>query len=374
MFNNEFPPLGGGTGTVNLELFNIFKKNHNLQIDLVTSSFQKKKEIEQFSENIQIIKLPVRKKDIHHASNLELIIYAFKATVLARKLHKQNNYDLIFVWSTVPAGLPAIFLKKFKNIPYVVRVGGSDIPGFEQRYSVVYKIITPFIKKVWINAKIIIAKCKTEKKMISAINPNLKISIINNGIDTDVFFPKDKEPKEQLKIICSARLIKRKGQETLINAISILKEKGIFPIIDFVGDGDAKEEYIQLAKFKGVFEQTKFLSYVPRKNMPKLYQNADIFILPSFNEGMSNALLEAMSCGLPVVVTNVGGTEELVNNSNGYVFTAGNINELVKILEELHFNKKSLKKLGQNSRKKAELFNWNNIANEYLNLFNNIVK
>jgi glycosyltransferase involved in cell wall biosynthesis len=108
--------------------------------------------------------------------------------------------------------------------------------------------------------------------------------------------------------------------------------------------------------------------------MPKKYQNADIFVLPSYNEGMSNALLEAMSCGLPVVVTNVGGTEELVDSSNGFVFNAGDVDELVKILKQLHFNKEKFEELGKNSRKKAEQLNWSNIANKYLELFYTIVK
>jgi glycosyltransferase involved in cell wall biosynthesis len=374
MFNNEFPPLGGGTGTVNLELFNIFKGIPNLQIDLITSSFSKKKEIEKFSKNITITKLPVGKKDIHHASNFELIVYALKAIFLAFKFHKKQKYDLVFVWSTVPAGLPAIFLFFLKKIPFIVRVGGSDIPGFEERYSVVYKFITPFIKLVWKKAKKIIAKCKTEKEMLIAINPNLKINIVDNGVDTNIFFPLKITKTKQLKIICSARLIKRKGQDILINAISKLKEIGIIINVDFVGDGDEKNAYIKLAKKKGVYEQIIFSSYIPRTEMPKKYQNADIFVLPSYNEGMSNALLEAMSCGLPVVVTNVGGTEELVDSSNGFVFNAGDVDELVKILKQLHFNKEKLEELGENSRKKAEQLNWSNIANKYLELFYTIVE
>jgi len=145
-------------------------------------------------------------------------------------------------------------------------------------------------------------------------------------------------------------------------------------MVDFVGDGDEKEEYIKLAKDKNVYEQVIFSSYVPRKKMPRKYQDADVFVLPSYNEGMSNALLEAMSCGLPVVVTNVGGTEELVDKTNGFVFSPGNVEELVKILKELYFNKEKLEELGKNSRKKAEQFNWNNIANKYLELFNTIVE
>ncbi len=372
MFNNEFPPLGGGTGTVNLELFNILKNNKDIKIDLITSSGNAKKEFLQFSENIRIIKFPVGKKNIHHASNTELLRYIVKASFGAFKYNKKEKYDFIFVWSSVPAGFPALLLKIFKNVPYIVRIGGPDIPGFENRYKFVYKIISPIIKLIWRKAEFLTVKCKTEKEMIKAINDKLIIKTIYNGVDDRKFIPKNKKLSENLKLICSARLIKRKGQYTLIEAISNLKKQGIPIFVDFVGNGDEREAYIKYAKDKDVSEQIIFSAYVPREKMPEKYQSADVFVLPSFNEGMSNALLEAMACGLPAVVTDVGGTEELVDEKNGFVFQAGNVNELVKILKHLHTNKQIIEQLGKSSRKKAEQFNWRSIADEYMKLFNNI--
>ncbi len=374
MFNNEFPPLGGGTGTVNLELFKIFKNYPNIKIDLITSSGSKKKEVERFSENIKIFRYPVGKKNIHHASNGELIRYALKATFAGFKLHKKEKYNLIFVWTTVPAGFPAFLLKLRKKVPYIIRIGGPDIPGFEERYGFVYKIISPLIKIMWKKAELLVTKCKSEKEMIEKINNKLNIKTIYNGVDTDKFFPSKKNTPTPLKLICSARLIKRKGQYTLIDAVSRLKKEGIIINVDLVGEGDEKDAYINYSKEKNVTEQIIFSGYVPRENMPEKYQETDIFILPSYNEGMSNALLEAMGCGLPVIVTNVGGTEELVDKTNGFIFNAGNSDELSDILKQIHFNKTGLKELGQNSRKKAIQFNWKNIAGEYFKLFNTIVK
>jgi len=373
MFNNEFPPLGGGTGTVNLELFNIFKNIPDLTIDLISSSGSKNKEIDKFSENIRIIKYPVGKKDIHHASNSELIKFTLKASFAGFRLHKKEKYDLVFVWSSVPSGFPAVLLRIFKKLPFIVRVGGPDIPGFEERYSFVYKIISPVIKFIWKKSEILITKCKTEKEMIKAINKKLEIKTIYNGVDTTKFKPsKEKNSSQSLKLICSARLIKRKGQYTLIDAVSNLKKEGVKIHVDLVGEGDEKEAYIKYAKEKEVAKQIMFSGYVPRKDMPKKYQEADIFVLPSYNEGMSNALLEAMACGLPVIVTDVGGTEELVDENIGFVFKAGDSDTLTKIIKNEFQNKEKIDKLGQNSRKKAEQFNWRKIAEEYSKLFKTI--
>ena len=109
--------------------------------------------------------------------------------------------------------------------------------------------------------------------------------------------------------------------------------------------------------------------------MEKAYHSADIFVLPSYNEGMSNALLEAMACGLPVVVTDVGGTSELLEEGgNGYIFPTGNVENLSLILEKIAQAPNQLKKLGKKSRKKAEDLSWNNIVNFYVDLFESIAK
>lgn len=374
MFNNEFPPLGGGTGTVNRELFERFKNFPEIKIDLVTSAFGNKKQTRHFSDNIRIIELPVGKKNIHHASNIELIRYAISSSFTAFRLHKKQKYNLVFVWTSVPSGMPALLLKMFKKTPYIVRIGGPDIPGFEERYAFIYKLISPLIKLIWKKAARIIVKCATEKKMTETICPKIKAQTIYNGVDTDKFSPAvHSDSKQTLRLICTGRLIKRKGQYTLIEALSKLKkETGIIMYADFVGEGDETEKYKAFAKEKNVSEQIHFSGYVPREEMPEKYRQADLFVLPSYNEGMSNALLESMACGLPAVVTNVGGTKELVDSNNGYIFEAGDVSGLTKILHETANNPKNLKAMGKKSQKHAKTFDWEKISLAYLKLFKDI--
>jgi glycosyltransferase involved in cell wall biosynthesis len=372
MLNYEFPPLGGGTGTVNKELFKQFKNTPNLTIDLITSHRGNKKVIEQFSPTIRIIKYPVNNKNIHYSSNSELIKYILQAIFGSYKYHRKEKYDFCMAWSGVPAGFVAYLLSIFTKLPYFVRVGGSDIPGYSKRYKNLYKIITPIIKRIWKKSLFIVSKCKIEKEMVREINRDKEIKTIFNGVNVETFNGIQTFQNKILKIICSARLIERKGQDTLIDAIAILKEKNIHYMVDLVGEGDLKELFQKLASEKGVVEQINFCGYIPREKMPEMYSNADIFVLPSYNEGMSNALLEAMASALPVVVTHVGGTEELVDDTNGFVFDAGQTNQLVEILETIHHNKANIKFLGQNSRKKAEELSWKKISEQYLSIFKSI--
>lgn len=375
MLNNEFPPLGGGTGTVNMELFNILQNFPEYKIDLITSAIGNKKEIEQFSENIRIIKYPVNNKNIHHSSNFELIKYTIKSIFGTYKYNKIEKYNLCMAWSTVPAGFTGFVISVLTGIPYIVRVGGPDIPGFEERYKNLYKVISPLIKLVWKKAKLLIAKCKIEQEMIIKTGCKKNIQIIYNGVDTLKFKPKNKSVAKELTIICPARLIKRKGQDILIKAIALLKEKNINFKVDLIGEGDEKENFVNLCKELNIQENINFIGYVTRVEMPEYYSNSDIFVLPSYNEGMSNSMLEAMASGISPVVTNVGGVEELITDKeNGFIFDAGNVNQLADILEKLYSDRHLLLETSKKTRETVEQLSWSNITDKYKEIFSKYSK
>src|SRR5262245_23169216 len=120
MLNNEFPPLGGGTGTVNHALLSRFAQHPDLEIDLITSALGKQAESERFAHRISIFKVPVQNHNIHHSSNRELLTYAARALPLALKLQHTRHYDLCFAWSAVPAGGLAWALQRLTGLPYLV--------------------------------------------------------------------------------------------------------------------------------------------------------------------------------------------------------------------------------------------------------------
>src|SRR5438094_6676868 len=163
MLNNEFPPLGGGTGTANHALLRNFAKIPELEVDLIISALGKNKEEEKFSEHIRIFKVPVRNKNLHHSSNRELLSYAARAFPVAWERQRIRPYNLCFAWSAVPAGLIAIAMRKLSNLPYLVRVCGPDIPGFERRYKTLYPILSPAIRAIWHNAATVVAKSEGER-------------------------------------------------------------------------------------------------------------------------------------------------------------------------------------------------------------------
>ncbi len=370
MLNNEFPPLGGGTGTVNQALLQRFAGVSDLEIDLFTAALGRRPERERFSERIQIYKVPVHNRDLHHSSNRELLTYAARVLPAALARHRAMPYHFCFAWSAVPAGGVALALRRAAGLRYLVRVSGPDIPGFEERYRGLYPLLSPAIRAVWRDADLVVAKCDGEAAMIRNVEPSIVPELVPNGVDPSAFRIAMPGSDGPLRILCVARLIERKGQRHLIAAVRQLRNAGVAATVEFVGTGDAEQEYRADALRMGIAEQVTFTGYVPRERIAGHYAAADVFVLPSYNEGMSVATLEAMAAGLPLVVTRTGGTAELVAEGvNGLTFDWGDIETLTAHLAWLASNRNRLCQMGAASRWRAERMSWEAVARQYLSIF-----
>ncbi len=376
MLNNEFPPLGGGTGTVNRAILQRLAGVPDLEIDLVTSALGSRRESRHFARRIRILAVPVENRDIHHSSNRELAVYSLRALALALRLHLREPYDFCFAWSAVPAGGVALALKGLVGLPYLVRVCGPDIPGFERRYRRLYPILTPLIRSVWRGAETVVAKCQGEAAMVRSVDGAVGLSLVPNGVDLREFRPGAAIPDDgPLRLLCVARLIERKGQGDLITAVERLASRAHDVRLELVGTGDARDAYEARVRDAGLASKVRFAGYVPREEIHSRYAQAHVFVLPSRNEGMSVATLEAMAAGLPLVVTRTGGTAELVaEGRNGLTFEWGDVDALTAHLAALHDDRATARVMGAASRERAKRFSWDAAAMRYIELLNSLTQ
>jgi phosphatidyl-myo-inositol dimannoside synthase len=371
MLDNEFPPLGGGMGTVNQALLECYAQTPELEIDLITSALGGRQEVEQFAGHIRIIKVPVWNRNIHHSTCRELILYSVQALPQSLKYHRAMPYDFCLAWSSLPAGAVALALHRLVMLPYAVWVSGPDIPGFERRYRFIYPLLSPVIRRIWRDATHVVAKCAGEIEMIRAVESKTNIRFIPNGVDLATFRPGPDLPDDgPLRVICVARLIERKGQDHLIEAIKRLTDSGINVVLSLIGTGDSQRDYEDQACRLGIEDRVQFVGYVPREEINAYYNSAHVFVLPSYNEGMSLAALEAMAAGLPLIVTRTGGTAELVEEGvNGYSFNWADIDALTNYLHMFAKDRALARRMGVASRARALSFSWDTIARQFLALF-----
>lgn len=372
VITHEFPPIGGGGANACYYLTKGYAELGN-EVTIVTSNYNGMKEYEK-KNNVTIFRVNAKRKDKSQCSFFEMGSYLLKAFPLLNKLVMQQKFDICQVFFGLPSGPLGYWIKKRYQIPYIIRLGGGDIPGFQNRYVWVYKLLSPFLKGIWRNADGIVANSEGLRDRALNFYDKKEIEIIPNGVDINFFMPSKEQivpEKREMEILFVSRLIERKGLQFVIPYMKEIN-KGMKKTIKLVvvGEGLYKEKLEQLIYESGVKEFVEFEGYKNKGEILKYYQRADLFILPSEKEGMPNVVLEAMSSGLPIVMTPCEGAKELIVD-NGVIAKQTVFAEEVKKLLK---NETLMEKMAVASRNKAvKEFSWEKIVGQYLSLFDRCV-
>jgi|CXWL01.1.fsa_nt_gi glycosyltransferase involved in cell wall biosynthesis len=190
--------------------------------------------------------------------------------------------------------------------------------------------------------------------------PAARTITVRNGIDCRRYQPREhsldiptSEPSKgaPVTIICAARLSSAKRIDVLLEALAMLRADSVPWRCRILGAGPLEAELRVRASQLGLSELVKFVGYVEDVR-PHLSQ-ADLFVLSSDKEGLPLALLEAMACGLPAIVTEVGGTGEVVvQNETGLLVRRGDVEGLAKGIRQLLGNAGARERMGLAARRR----------------------
>jgi glycosyltransferase involved in cell wall biosynthesis len=199
------------------------------------------------------------------------------------------------------------------------------------------------------------------------------IKVINNGVDLQEFSPEK----------CNRKVLNLPENVTLAlfvgdirtprrNLDSILKALVKVPELHLVVIGSIQgSPYPRLAAQLAVQKRVHFLGY--RQDVSEVMKACDFFVFPSRYETFGLVVLEAMAAGLPVVTASTTGAAELVTSESGIVLSdPDDTQSLVKALITLSYDKKIRNTMGQAARQMAEKYTWKNVAESYINLFEEI--
>ena len=291
-------------------------------------------------------------KELKTIQNIKKVINEINPDILHTFMHKPNIYgNLIRYKCTINTitGLGSFFIHndiKSKIIRNIIILG--------------YKFTTKHTKKI-------IFQNSDDLKLFSKFLPKEKLVLIkSSGIDTDEFRPVEKPQNKKPVVLMIARVIKDKGVEEYIKAADLLKNRAEFW---YVGDIDKGNKN----SFNPKWGNVKYLGF--RRDIKELISKCDIFVLPSYREGVPRTLLEAASMAKPIVATNAPGCKEVVENGkNGFLVPVKDYKSLAEKIEILIKDKNLREKFGRYSRIKAvNEFDIKKVVKAYLKIYDEVL-
>jgi len=288
-----------------------------------------------------------------------------------------KKYQVIHCHRAESPAIIGIFAKLLYGKKVVVKISGGDLG-----------LVNQVIRRKLLSAVNVFIALTDEMraKLIRCGFPEAKIVIIPNGVDTNRYMPLSRKAKLSMReklglpideklIIFVGRLHPVKGLDTLLYAWqkisqSIGTNKARLLIL---GEGPQEPFPRQLVSQLGLEATILFLGR--KGNVAKYLQSADTLALPSLSEGLPNALLEAMACGLPVVATDVGGNSEVISDlKNGILVKPKDSGQLAEALIKVLNDGGLAQHLGRQARKAVEeRYSLKSVVDQYLGLYENLV-
>lgn len=222
------------------------------------------------------------------------------------------------------------------------------------------------------------AICDFLKNRRNGKNDKAKIHLIYNGIDLEQLiessqispYPeiKDMLPQSSYIIGCAGRLTEQKGYQYILQAMVDVLEQIPYCMLVMVGDGELKTELEKMTTDLGLSGNVLFLGL--RDDVPALMRQWDIFVLPSLWEGLPTVILEAMACNLPVIATDIPGTNELVEaNVTGLLVPQKDPKALADAILKLLQNPDLKDELIKRAQDKLQRYDMKHIAQNYCLLY-----
>jgi len=319
---------------------------------------------------------------VPHALSIGLEIRSLTHSLISevRRLGAEGPaYDLIHAYWAVPMGAAALEVAESLGIPVVLSVRGSDIHTYpNRRRSVRERTRQVLVQCDRVTA--VSARLTKDIRQLVGSPSTLEPDVVYNGVDTSQFFPTSRHelerqrlglPSDGVGFCCVARLVREKGIWELVEAFHEVKARIPETWLALVGDGPLLPQLEEWIVTRGL-QSSVFLAGLQEPDQVVNWLNAaDVFVLPSHNEGLPNSVLEAMACRLPVVATAVGGIPEAVEDGGAALLVdVGDTGGLAAALQRVALDRELRESMGATGLAVAETkFSWDASAESLLEVY-----
>jgi glycosyltransferase involved in cell wall biosynthesis len=366
MLINEFTPISGGTEK-QAERLAAFMAKEGKKVWVITRRFSGLAAKEDYL-GFTIIRPPS-----FGPGKLKTISFVLGTLAHLWRLRKQ--YQVLHAHMLFGAAFSALLTGKLLKKATLVKLGSSGPTGeiAVSRRSSRGRVRLALLRR-WAD-KVIVLDEKMSAEAIAVGIPPEKIIRISNGIDAKQFETLEtKKSSAAVEILFIGRFVPEKSLQTLLKAYQKALQDCSKLHLTLVGDGTERKELENLASTLGIAEKTTFAG--KQSDVRPYLAAADIFVLPSKSEGMSNALLEGMAAGLPCLATPVGaGPRVLGAGKYGVLLPVGDTDAWAQALVELGRNPQQRAELGKAAQKRIlSEYDFSIIGARYLALYETLSK
>jgi glycosyltransferase involved in cell wall biosynthesis len=336
-------------------------------VDIATNIKDNQK-IQHISEINEILDIPFSRSPFSLGN--------IKSFRIIKKNIKRNNYDFIHTHSPISSMIIRLALIRDKNIKVIYTAHGFHFfKGSSLLSWLIYYPIEKYLSKF---TDVLITINNEDYEIANRFKATSKYLIPGIGVDFDKFSKNDNQVKklksslairdEAIVILSVGELNKNKNHQVIIKSIYKMKNKNLHYLI--CGEGSSEISLKKLAETKKLTDQVHFLGF--RNDINEIMNQSDIFVFPSFREGLPIALIEAMHVGMIIICSNIRGNQDLIkNNLNGFIVNKNNVRSYVDKLNYVLQNKNNLNYLRDNSINDSKKYDLKAILKKMETIYDN---
>lgn len=344
IISSFYPKIGGSEKQLQLLAENLITNGY--EVEVITRRYKG------LSKTEYVGNIKVNRINIVQANKTTEKISFYINSIFHYFFDFKNKPDIIIASQTGIASMVAIFIKKILKCKVLVRIAGGELQDFEgkkNKFNNRFKNVDRFI--VLSNDMKITMEALGEKRITKITNAVLQHTNLEHNIGSYILF--------------CGRIEKVKGIDLLLESWREMQKAGFEIPLVIVGDGSLKRE------LEYEYKYLRTVKWVGEEQDPsKYYRSARLLINTSEYEGISNTILEALSYGVPVIASNVGGNKDIISDyGNGILFERDS-EDIISTICQIYFNDKKIKEMKKNSIEYVKNHNIERIVNEYIKQFN----
>jgi glycosyltransferase involved in cell wall biosynthesis len=304
--------------------------------------------------------------------------YLYIFTLIWQLWRRRRSYDIIHVHALNYHTFAAVLAGRLLGRPVVTKLANSgsasDIEKMRQGQQLALShLMLPMALR---SDRFVAVNDAVVRELAATGVPATRIARIPNGVETSrLNADRTYQLHDPVRLVFVGRLHEQKGVDVLLRSFADLRahrpEQRL--CLHLVGDGPLRARLVAIAQEMDVSREVEFVG--ARNDVADLLYGSDVFVLPSRAEGLSNALLEAMSIGLPVVASRVPGNEDVIaHDHDGLLFTANDATSLTSELMRVLDDDRLREAIGRSARLKVEKqYGMARVARQYIELYEGLM-